>query len=178
MIYEKEDEFLVVSTSSRTIKKVLLSDTAKSLLKKSTNINNVEELIEEYEDKTTAYNTLKSLEKISIGRLFDKEYEGKFKKQVEYIDEFVNDYEQSMLLQEKIENVIIESLSELGIDMPMPAMSGSEAKSFLISLLDSDFRDNDYFSTSETASIHKALIDLVNARNHSEVNFHKKHMFY
>lgn len=83
-----------------------------------------------------------------------------------------------MQLQEKIENVIIESLSELGTDMPMPTMSGSEAKSFLISLLDSDCRDNDHFSTSETASIHKALIDLVNARNHSEVNFHKKHMFY
>ncbi|MCE9666128.1 hypothetical protein LY622_22115 [Halomonas sp. M5N1S17] len=83
-----------------------------------------------------------------------------------------------MQLQERIENVIIDSLSELGIDMPMPTMSGSEAKSFLISLLHSDCRDNDYCSTQETASIHKALIDLVNARNNSEINFHRKHMFY
>lgn len=83
-----------------------------------------------------------------------------------------------MQLQERLENSIIDSLSELGIDMPLPTMPGSEAKSFLISLLHSDYRDNDYCSTQETASMHKALIDLINARKTAEVSFHRKYMFY
>ncbi|MGM0914259.1 MAG: hypothetical protein ACQEXC_09515 [Pseudomonadota bacterium] len=82
-----------------------------------------------------------------------------------------------MQLEEKLVNVITDSLSEIGIDAPLPIMSGSEAKSFLISLLYSDSTEIDYCSLQETASIHKALIDFVNARKIAEVNFHRKHMF-
>lgn len=82
-----------------------------------------------------------------------------------------------MQLEEKLENIIIDSLSEIGINTPLPMMSEHEARSLLISLLYSEDAEIEYCSIQETAPLYKALIDFINSRKTSEINFHRKYMF-
>ena len=82
-----------------------------------------------------------------------------------------------MTFEDKLQQHIVEYLSRAGYGGDLPEFAENEAIDFLSCAIQPDVSHHIFTNDRETALLFKAMIDLLRARKHVGIAFHRQHMF-